>query len=550
MIPDEADVVVVGSGAGGAPAALELSVAGARVVVLEKGRAAAPEELVHDELTMCRRDFFVPYVADEPHTLRSGEHETARPTADGWTSNIVGGGTVHYSGFLYRMKPVDFRPRSVLGHVEGAALADWPIDYHDLEPHYARAELELGVSGRWRQHPFEEPRSTDFPFPPLDEHPLAARIDEAARALGLHPFSTPRGILSRAHGDRGACLYCSVCGSFGCPAKAKASTSFSLLPRAIATGRCEVRARSMAIEVTVSRDGRVRGVVYLDEKGARRFIAARVVVLACTAIETARLLLASRSSRFPDGLANGSRLVGRNLIFSGSGAGAALFRRRGRPWLERPCSPFVHRSIQDLYHPAAPVDGVRKAGTLQFLLGHANPILNAERTLRAGGARPAWGQRLKDLLRERAGTLTLEFEVFSEFLPTAGTYVDLDPTVKDRFGLPVARMTVARHPLDARAAEVLIDRGMAILDALAPDEAERGGVGDTKFLQGGTCRFGADPAASVLDRDCRAHEVPNLYVTDGSFLPSSGGVPLTLTIAANAFRVAARVAERFRAGAL
>src|SRR5262249_41370937 len=151
---------------------------------------------------------------------------------------------------------------------------------------------------------------------------------QAARALALHPFSTPRGILSRPQDGRGQCLYCSVCGSYGCPAQAKASTSFSLLPAAVATGRCEVRPRCMATEVPVGPDGRVRGVVYRDAAGASHFISARVVVVSCSAIETARLLLLSRSARFPNGLANGSGLVGKNLVFSGAGTGVAQFRRR------------------------------------------------------------------------------------------------------------------------------------------------------------------------------------------------------------------------------
>jgi choline dehydrogenase-like flavoprotein len=303
----------------------------------------------------------------------------------------------------------------------------------------------------------------------------------------------------------------------------------------------------MAIEVPVDSAGRATGVTYRDASGENRSIEARCVILACSAIETARLLLMSRSQRFPEGLANGNGLVGKNLVFSGMGRGHAIFRRpRPSPPISR--FPFVQRSIQDFYFNAQGVEGVRKGGTILFDWAHPNPIFAAERVAHADG-KLLFGRALKDKLRrDVAGVWNLQFEVFSEFLPTAGTYVDLDPDVKDRFGLPVARMTVRRHPADAVATGMLVDRGMAVLRDLEPDEwsaQELRGV--THFLQGGTCRFGDDPATSVLDPSCRAHEVANLYVTDGSFLPTSGGVPITLTIMANAFRVAERIAARLQA---
>jgi choline dehydrogenase-like flavoprotein len=551
MALDPADVVVVGSGAGGAPVALTLARHGARVVVLEKGRDLRDDELVHDEIRMCRRNFFIPYPRDEPHMVRRGEAGRAERTNEAWTSNVVGGGTVHMSAYFFRLKPVDVRLHTTLGAIPSANVVDWPISYHDLEPYYAMTEREVGVSGRWKAHPFEEPRSADYPLPPMMEHPFAQHIDEVSKKLGLHPFPTPRGIITADFRGRRACSYCALCGSYGCEMGAKASTSAALLPEARTSGHCEVRPQCMATEVQVDAQGRATGVAYLDADGHAAFQPARCVVVACSAIESARLLLLSQSGRFPKGLANGNGLVGRNLVFSGLTKGHGTFHLSGRADREWMASkaPFVQRTLQDSYVLDKPVNGVRKAGTVVLGLAHPNPIFTAERV---GGtdSLPVWGKELKKRLRDEArDARALEFETFAEYLATKGTYVDLDPSVKDRYGLPAARITIDRHALDSEASGLLRQQGLDILTALGAD-ATRVTVadGEQTVLQGGTCRFGKDPAQSVLDSDCRTHEVPNLYVTDGSFMPTSGGVPPTMTIMANAFRVGERIAARFQRG--
>jgi choline dehydrogenase-like flavoprotein len=282
-------------------------------------------------------------------------------------------------------------------------------------------------------------------------------------------------------------------------------------------------------------------------------VACSFVVLAASAIESARLLLSSRSAAFPDGLANGSGKVGKNLVFSSATLGGARFEAGTFP-----ADPSRHlsaqRSIQDHYHMDPPVDGVAKAGTLMFLVGYVEPIATAEAiALRAPQTKEhhglVWGARLKERIRDRLKQSHVHYESFCEFYANAGTYVDLDPKVKDRWGAPVARITLAPHAKTREATALLARTAARILDAMHP--AERYVTTehvDTTFLQGGTCRFGEDPATSVLDRHCRAHEVPNLYVTDGSFMPTSGGVPFTMTIMANALRVADHLVRRVREG--
>jgi choline dehydrogenase-like flavoprotein len=552
MATDSVDGVIVGSGAGGSPMALELGRAGFKVVVLEKGPWYKTEEFVHDEILNSRRNFFMPLPWDEPHLWRAGPDKPYSRTNDAWTANCVGGGTVHMSGFFYRLKPVDFRLKSEIGTIKGANIADWPITYDDLSPFYDRAEEELGVSGNAVPHPFLEPRKKNYPMPPLSEHPVALEIDKVCKSLGFHAIPTARGIASTAYKGRGACTYCSLCGSFGCENDAKSSTLAAIIPQAVATGNVEIRPRCMAIEVTVDKkSGLAKSVVYLDADGVRQEQAAKVVVVSATAVESARLLLNSKSSRFPKGLANNNGLVGKNLVFSSFGQSKATFRiskqKAMHPWLETN-APFVNRSLQDFYLMPDERFGFRKGGTLGFLWSHPNPIFAAVGLARKGES-GIFGKALKEKMREYRDSKILEFETYGEFLPNNDTSVTVDDKVKDKYGNPVAAITVKRHPMDLVMTRFLVERGEEVLAAMNPEKLDRvGTTGETAILQGGTCRFGNDEVSSVLNKDCRAHSVKNLYVVDGSFMPTSGAVPFTLTIVANSFRVAHGLVERMKKG--
>jgi len=550
------DVCIVGSGAGGGPVALTLARAGYSVVVLEKGPWFSEADYFKDELACCRRSVYTPKLSEEQHVIEDTDNEgnwvgesTNDSGWDFWNGNMVGGSSNLMSGFFYRLKPQDFRLLSEFGPIKGANVADWPISYEDLEPYYTRVETEVGVSGRFTDHPFAEPRSSkDFPYPPTQEHPISREFDEACHAMGLHSLPTPRAILSQTKDKRRSCEYSGFCGSYGCSSGAKGSSRAALLDDAIATGNCEIRPLCKVYKLSSDAKGKVVAAEYFDARGQQQSIRARLFVVACQAIETSRLLLSSTGPKHPDGLANNSGQVGKNLLFSAGGAGngdfnyADMDKQQADAMKTR--GPFVNRGLQDWYFIDDPAMGGRvKGGTVDFLLRHPNTMGRAMNAKWDDNDDLVWGRALQKQLKSIfTENQTLRYEIFCDWLPTDDCFVSLDNTVKDKWGSPVAKVRIGFHEHDLKVGHFINEHSEKVLETMGATNIRSSisGAPPANLVAGG-CRFGYDPQTSVLNADCRAHDVENLYVTDGSFMPTGGSVPYTWTIYANAFRVAEKI---------
>ncbi|NIP56582.1 MAG: hypothetical protein GWM92_00590, partial [Gemmatimonadetes bacterium] len=454
-------------------------------------------------------------------------------------ARMVGGSSVHFTANYWRLKPLDFHERSLLGPISGTGLADWPITYEELEPYYTKVDWEVGVSGA--PGPFDPPRSRPYPMPPLPVKSSGVLFERGARRIGLHPQPAPMAITSTSFDGRPACQHCGFCAGFGCEFNAKSSSLASMIPKAEATGRCEIRPESTVFRLETDARGRVSEVRYFDRDGNEHAQKASAVIVSANGAETPRLLLSSDSVRFPDGLANGSGLVGKYLMFNGYTWASGLF--------EHPLNEYksvqVTRITWDDYESDAN-RGFYGGGGLDCRF-FQYPILHALGGLPSDA--PTWGAEYKRMLGHYFNR-TMDVGCHSTSLPVETNSISLDPEVKDKWGRPAMRVTYRDHPDDVACMQFFQDRARELLDAAGARRVWGPEVTEQSFGAHllGTCRMGEDPSASVIDPDHRTHDVPNLFLCDGSSMVTGGRGQPTMTIQALAFRAAERIAELARRG--
>lgn len=558
MTDIDCDAVIVGSGPGGATVADVLTAHGWSVIVLEKGRNhllaldAPYDGLGHfsnDEVKSATRHFYGPDPLTEPRTFRRSVDDGDDPLLVGHVNSLpstVGGGGVHADAKLPRFRADDFRVLSAFGPMDDADVADWPLDYGELEPYYAAAETAVGVAGE-ETNPFAEWRSGPFPMPPGADMYGALLTAGAATERGYHPYRAPSGVNSVPYGGRPACNNCGFCGAMGCAIEAKGDP-VALLRAALRTGRCEIRPESVVTGVITDNSGRrAEGVSYIDADGVEQRVRARQVVLAAGAFETPRLLLL-------DDLANSSGLVGRNLMFhfqtlTVGGFPFDMLGERGR------CVTHVHDDF--IVGDQASASTARSAG-LPWMRGGlvehgaaAGPITEA--TSYGPGAHH--GAAMRDSsLRRRLWVFTLQAEDVAQ----RSNRIDLDPRVRDVWRRPAGRVTYSPH-LHERVCSAhfapIQEELMGLAGAewafsvtsppLGPIEQSKGGLGlaPASYHIMGTTRMGDDPATSVVGPTGEFWDVERLWCADSSVFPTSAGYNPTLTICAMAHRTASLMAD-------
>jgi choline dehydrogenase-like flavoprotein len=531
------DVIVVGAGAGGGVIAGVLAEAGKRALLLERGEPLSFPEVGRDHLRNMRLSQYGnnagPDGADEPRVAvgSSGRAFVVLPHEGGYHNNAatVGGGTRVYGAQAWRFHPLDFRMASTYGVPKGSSLADWPISYDDLAPYYERAEHEVGVAGDAAAMTHLPHYRRDYPMPPLPVNAQGCVFRRGAAALGWDVLPVPLAVNTVPRAGRPACIRCQHCVGFACPVDAKNGTQNTMIPRALATGRCDLVTGALAERIDTE-GGRVVGVTYVDTRtGARVTERADVVVAAGGAIETARLLLNS-------GL--GGDHVGRHLqghVYTG-----AVGRFPDVVW--DGLGPGVSTATCRWSHGN---DGIIGGGMLadEFI---PTPVTVWKRFVPPHV--PRWGAVAKRWMRDNFRYVT-DIKGPVQDVPSPDARVTLDPEVRDRWGVPVARLSGATHPETMRAAAFLHERAKEWLRASGAIEIWGDPPGAPGLSggqhQAGTCRMGDDPAASVTDRHCRVHGHDNLYVGDGSVHVTNGGFNPVLTIMALAFRTADHVARNW-----
>lgn len=558
--PKTFDVCVIGSGAGGGIAAKTLTEGGLTVALLEAGPPVDPEkdykmfvwpyEAPHRGVGVGGKAAanFGEFLAPNGAWKIEGEPYTSAPGANfqWFRSRIVGGRTNHWGRIALRFSPIDFKSKTRDGLGE-----DWPIGYDDIAPYYDKVESYIGVFGTRENIP----SAPDGVFlPPPKPRCSELLVKRGCDKLGIPCIPARLAILTKPLHGRPACHYCAQCDR-GCTTASNFSSSQVLIPPALATGKLTLITGAMAREILLGPEGKATGVAYVDKTtSTEKRISARAVVLAASACESARLLLNSKSSLFPNGLANSSGQVGRNLTDSVGSDGEGYF-----PNMEK-MPPHNHDGTggMHLYIPWWKYDRQN-----EFPRGYHIEIGGGREMPEAGmfddlcEEVEGYGASLKATCRRRYGT-TIGFSGRGEMLANSATYCEIDPDVVDRWGIPVLRFHFQWGDSELRQAQDMQETFRAIVEAAGGRYLTRTAVdgpypfgiqpGGKIIHEVGTARMGADPKTSVLNSFCQAHDVKNLFVTDGAPLVTNPDKNPTLTILALSWRASEYLLEQAKKG--
>lgn len=561
--PKTYDVCVIGSGAGGGMAAKILTEGGLTVALLEAGppvnpakdfkMLAWPYDLPHRGIGVgghLRGQLNSEFMAPNGAWTIEGEPYTSAPGSNfqWFRSRIVGGRTNHWGRIALRFAPVDFQ-----SYTRDGLGSDWPITYEDLAPYYDKVESYIGVFGSKENIP----SSPDGVFLPPPKPRCTERIvKKACDKLNIICIPSRLAILTRPLNGRLACHYCGQCGR-GCVTESNFSSSQVLIPPAMATGKLDLITGAMAREVVMGKDGKAEGVAYIDKATrTEKRVNARAVVLAASACESARLLLNSRSSLFPDGLANSSGTVGKYLTDTVGSDGWGYV-----PQLEK-MTPHNHDGVggMHLYIPWWKFDRVNDfprgyhielgGGRNMPGIGMFNELCHREE---------GYGLRLKQRARQTYGN-AIHFAGRGEMIPNPDTYCEIDPNQVDQWGIPVLRFHFKWTDYEIRQAKDMQETFRAIIEAsggeyrtkTALDGPNPFGIheGGKIIHEVGTARMGADPKTSVLNGYCQAHDVKNLFVADGASIVSNADKNPTLTILALSWRASEYLLDQAKKGSL
>ena len=526
-INEPVDVLIVGGGASGAAVAWSLADTRMRIVCLEQGDW--PDSARYPSTG---RDFetrqFEDYAISPNRRAMAADYPVNDDDSPIKIANFngVGGGTVLYAGHFPRMHPSDFRVRTLDGVAD-----DWPIDYRTLEPFYALNDRMMGVSSLAGDPAYP---AKDAVMPPLPLGRTGEKLGRAMNELGWHWWPSDTAITSREYEGRAPCINLGHCGH-GCAQGAKASTDVTYWQEAL-RNRVELRTRCRVSRIETNEDRMATGAWYFDANGEEVFQPAEIVVMACNGIGTPRILLNSASERFPNGLANSSGQVGRNLMFHPY----ALVRGRFDEPLDGYRGSRVFMWSMEFYE-TDPARGFVRGYCYQFTRGFG-PVVTAVNGL-ADGLLP-WGEGHHDAYRKlfdrQAGMVSI-----CEDLPEEINRITLDPQLRDGNGIQAPKITYRLGENTKRMLDHSVDRGVDILKAAgAKDIVTRSPLSYAGWHLMGTARMGADPKRSVVNEWGRAHDVRNLFIVDGSVFVTSGGVNPTSTIQAIALYVADQIKGR------